>query len=236
MRNWHTKNIVASVCLLLFLFILLSVGLSFGLRHLVLRQCTDNEDISTTNISQKTTENEDINQYLDLTEDEFLAVFNLPPVEDPEENERRAEVLKQHQQEVREHNEAYLAGERTWYEGINEFSDIPDHEFIATHTGLIDDPEEQERENETQSVLDESVMSSLPASYDSVSLQYVSPVKNQGECGSSVAFATVALLETCFKKTVGEFGDYSEQHLLDCAYENRGIYDNFCSDGDETVS
>ena len=106
MRNWQTKNIVAFVCLLLFLFILLSVGLSFGLRQVVQSQCRDNGDISIVNTSQTATDNKDIsttniNQYLDLTEEEFLAVFKLPPVEDPEENERRAEVLKQHQQEVR---------------------------------------------------------------------------------------------------------------------------------------
>ena len=52
----------------------------------------------------------------------------------------------------------------------------------------------------------------------------VSPVKNQGGCGSCTAFATMALVETCFKKTVGVFGDYSEQQLLDCAYGSHGIY------------
>ena len=52
----------------------------------------------------------------------------------------------------------------------------------------------------------------------------VSPVKNQGGCGSCTAFATVALVETCFKKKVGMFGDYSEQHLLDCAYGSTGIF------------
>ena len=67
-------------------------------------------------------------------------------------------------------------------------------------------------------------MSNLPASYDSVSLGHVSPVKNQGGCGSCVAFATMALVETCFKKTVNIFGDYSEQHLLDCAYGASGVY------------
>ena len=46
-RKWHTKRILALVCLLLFLFILLSVGLSFGLWHTVLREKTiDNEDIN----------------------------------------------------------------------------------------------------------------------------------------------------------------------------------------------
>ena len=116
---------LAFVYLLLFLFILLSVGLSIGLW-------------------QTTRDNEDINQYLDLTQDEFLEVFNLPPVADPEEKLKRAETLKQHQQAVLEHNQAYLAGERTWYEGINEFSDIPDEEFIASHTGLIEEEEPEQ--------------------------------------------------------------------------------------------
>ena len=33
----------------------------------------------------------------------------------------------------------------------------------------------------------------------------------------------MALVETCFKKIVGEFGDYSEQHFLDCGYGSSGI-------------
>ena len=180
-----------------------------------------------------TTDKKDINQYLDLTEDEFLAVFHLPEVSDPEERLKRIQALKEHQKAVLEHNKAYLAGERTWFEGINEFSDLPDDEFIASHTGLIEDPEQVNKD--PQPVVEKSLMSSLPASYDSVSQGHVSPVKSQGGCGSSVAFATVALLETCFKKAIGMFGDYSEQHLLDCAYEQRGIYDNFPEVDDEAV-
>merc|ERR1712241_1569684 len=75
---------------------------------------------------------------VDLTEDEFLEEFHLPPVQDPEEKARRAEALAQHQQEVLETNEAYIAGEKTWYDAINEFSDIPDDEFVRTHTGLTE--------------------------------------------------------------------------------------------------
>ena len=161
-------------------------------------------------------DNEDINLFLNLTEEAFLEIFDLPPVDDPKERTRRGRTLKEHQQAVLQNNQLYLAMKRTWFEGINEFSDIPDDEFIATHTGLIVEEDSEQFNNETQPVLEESVMSNLPASYDSVSLGHVSPVKNQGGCGSSVAFATMALVETCFKKEVGTFGDYSEQHFVDC--------------------
>merc|ERR1719167_1127094 len=53
---------------------------------------------------------------------------------------------------------------------------------------------------------------------------FVSPVKNQYSCGSCVAFASTAAIETCFKKKVGVFGDYSEQLLVDCAYKQHGAY------------
>ena len=57
-----------------------------------------------------------------------------------------------------------------------------------------------------------------PSSYSSVDKGDVSPVKNQKQCGSCVAFATIAVVETCFKKITGVFGDYSEQELVDCGY------------------
>merc|ERR1712241_1322611 len=160
---------------------------------------------------------------VDLTEDEFLEEFHLPPVDDPEEMARRAEALHQHQQEVLETNEAYIAGDKTWYDAINEFSDIPDDEFIRTHTGLTDNdhiPDDERSEKFFDAY--RYNRQNVPESYNSVKLGNVSPVKNQGGCGSCVAFATIAVVETCFKRTVGTFGDYSEQHLLDCGFNKNG--------------
>merc|ERR1712210_283413 len=45
---------------------------------------------------------------------------------------------------------------------------------------------------------------------------------NQKQCGSCVAFANMAAIETCFKKATGVFGDYSEQQLVDCGYQKNG--------------
>ena len=50
----------------------------------------------------------------------------------------------------------------------------------------------------------------------------VTPVRSQGSCGSCVAFSTAVTVETCFKKATGVFGDYSEQHMVDCAYGYKG--------------
>ena len=50
----------------------------------------------------------------------------------------------------------------------------------------------------------------------------MSPVKDQGTCGSCAAFATAAAIETCFKKATGKLAFYSEQQYLDCAYGYEG--------------
>merc|ERR1719266_1538471 len=178
---------------------------------------------------------EGMNPFGSLDEDEFLEQFHKPAVDDPEEKEKRAKALKKHEQEVLENNEAFLAGNKTWFDEINEYSDLPEDEFEANHTGLIDNmerrfargmynvplPYDAESERFFEAVRYDRT--TVPASYNSVSLGNVSPVKNQGNCGSCVAFATMALVETCFKKSVGTFGDYSEQHFVDCAFDGDSV-------------
>ena len=176
---------------------------------------------------------EGMSPYGDLDEDEFLETFNLPPIDDPEEKALRAEALKAHEQEVLENNEAFLAGNQTWFDEINEYSDLPDDEFEANHTGAHDNMEYARGLKDIPLPYDEESerffdayrydRSTVPASYNSVTLGNVSPVKHQGNCGSCVAFATMALVETCFKKAVGQFGDYSEQHFVDCAYDGLDV-------------
>ena len=96
------------------------------------------------------------------------------------EKEKRAAALKQHEKEVLENNEAFLAGNQTWWDQINEFSDLPDDEFLASHTGLIKGPFTPDPESESFFEAVRYSRETVPASYNSVTLGNVSPVKNQG--------------------------------------------------------
>ena len=62
------------------------------------------------------------------------------------------------------------------------------------------------------------------ASYDWREHKGVSPVKNQGSCGSCWTFSTVGCLEAHSLVKYGSFDSLAEQQLVDCAqaYDNHG--------------
>jgi len=91
-------------------------------------------------------------------------------------------------------------------------------------TGRLDPAPEDRYDEESERYFDQFrySRSAVPASYSAVDAGLVTPVRSQGSCGSCVAFSTAVTVETCFKKATGVFGDYSEQHMVDCAYGYKG--------------
>jgi hypothetical protein len=87
--------------------------------------------------------------------------------------------------------------------------------------------------------MDLSQVMALPAAYIS---PYVTPVKNQGNCGSCWAFAGVAAFESSIYKKDGIAVDLSEQYLVSCNNDGWGCdggwwaYDLFVSPGAEMES
>jgi len=57
---------------------------------------------------------------------------------------------------------------------------------------------------------------SLPASFDWRQKNIVTPIKNQGDCGSCWAHATAASIESAWAIKTGRIIDLSEQYLIDC--------------------
>jgi C1A family cysteine protease len=56
----------------------------------------------------------------------------------------------------------------------------------------------------------------LPTSYDWRTKGIVTPVKNQGGCGSCWAFSSVAIMESAILKAGGPTTNLSEQFLVSC--------------------
>ena len=84
MKIWHIKTIVATItAVILFILFMIIILWQQG----IIKPNTDTEDLS---------------RFLDLTEDEFLNIFHLPQVDDPEEKMKRVRALKEHQQAVLE--------------------------------------------------------------------------------------------------------------------------------------
>jgi len=74
-------------------------------------------------------------------------------------------------------------------------------------------------------------MNNLPESVDWVKAGAVTPVKNQGQCGSCWSFSTTGSLEGAYFNTYGTLPSFSEQQLVDCDNRKNGGKDMGCNGG-----
>jgi len=100
--------------------------------------------------------------------------------------------------------------------GVTKFADLTAEEFAQKHLGFIPASKEGLPVFESDGV-------AAPDSYDWTTKKgYVSPVQDQGSCGSCWAFATTAGLETARVIAGNTLIKLSEQNLVDCDSSNSG--------------
>jgi KDEL-tailed cysteine endopeptidase len=123
-------------------------------------------------------------------------------------------------QEVNGHNLTYTLG-HNHFSGMNsvEFSNFlnKNNEYFG-HTNL---------DNIFGRINDDSV----PDSVNWVDKGAVTPVKDQGQCGSCWSFSTTGALEGAYFITYGELLSFSEQQLVSCDSLRNGGRDHGCNGG-----
>merc|ERR550534_258062 len=133
------------------------------------------------------------------------------------------EIFLQNLERIAEHNIRYRNGEVTYTLGMNRFGDMTHPEFVARFNGY--------KSNGLAKKAGKTFMKpanfQAPASMDWRTEGYVTPVKDQGQCGSCWSFSSTGSLEGQHFRKTGQLVSLSEQNLVDCSTENLG-----CNGGD----
>ncbi|KAF8118375.1 hypothetical protein N665_0005s0140 [Sinapis alba] len=115
--------------------------------------------------------------------------------------------------------------------GVTQFSDLTQSEFLIMHLGIKS--AYMLPQNGDQALI--LPTKNLPDDFDWRDRGAVTPVKNQGACGSSWSFSTTGALEGAHFLATGKLVSLSEQQLVDCDRqcdpEVEGLCDSGCNGG-----
>ncbi|XP_014460387.2 procathepsin L [Alligator mississippiensis] len=141
----------------------------------------------------------------------------------PEDDEAfRKETWAKNLQRIKQHNLEASQGKHSYHLEMNHFGDLTDEEFNQVVNGFIPDTAQQPGGMEL--LFQEPASPATPKEVDWRAKGYVTPVKNQGLCGSCWAFSATGALEGLVFNKTGKLVLLSEQNLMDCSWKlgNRG--------------
>jgi C1A family cysteine protease len=149
---------------------------------------------------------------------EFIKTHNK--VYSDEELELRFSIFKDNLKKIEEHN----AAGHSWTMSVNKFADLTSEEFKLIYTGYNKPKPTLRKSTIKFDSLNLTPVEDLPDSFDWSEKGAVTPVKDQGQCGSCWAFSTTGSVEGAYFLSSGKLVSLSEQQLVDCSssYGNEG--------------
>ncbi|VVB16703.1 unnamed protein product [Arabis nemorensis] len=135
----------------------------------------------------------------------------------PEEIKLRFTIFKENVDLIRSTNKKGLS----YKLGVNQFADLTWQEFQRTKLGAAQNC------SATLKGSHKLTEAPLPETKDWREDGIVSPVKDQGGCGSCWTFSTTGALEAAYHQAFGKGISLSEQQLVDCA----GAFNNYGCNG-----
>jgi cathepsin L len=152
---------------------------------------------------------------LDDSWNEFQKVHNKQ-YSSIEESTRRRLTWESNLKYINQHNLEHSLGKHTFTVAMNKYGDMTNKEFVSVMNGF-----NMTRAMQTPTEFRHSFMMpsnvKIPDSVDWRTQGYVTPIKDQGQCGSCWAFSAVASLEGQHFKKAGTLVSLSEQNLVDCS-------------------
>jgi len=128
-----------------------------------------------------------------------------------DEEQKRYEIFKSNVDIIYDVNSQNLS----YTLGVNQFADLTSDEFAAQYLGL----KQPKQKWGDLPYLGRHEYSGKPlkASVDWTTKGVVTPVKNQGQCGSCWSFSATGAIECQYAIKTGTLVSLSEQQLVDCA-------------------
>jgi len=110
----------------------------------------------------------------------------------------------------------------SWTLGHNPFSDFTADEFFSTRLGYNSTLSRGPSRGNNMHTYTAEDLAAAPASIDWVAKGAVTPVKNQGQCGSCWSFSATGAMEGAFQIATGNLVSLSEEDLVQCDQVDQG--------------